>query len=409
MNIYKRYFKILKLQNISEENINNILRNVHIEKTTEDMAISMGKILDKISENGGKVSASCLDGKSLKELKVLKKSLDEFYLNGKTVLEDENIRDIKSLYKVVERKDFNLMTKEEKTNYLSKIYSKYESQLINLMTIEPPEKKMEIINKYLDEEVFDEEAYLKKQETQKALNIFRELDLLNSGREKQEKFRLEKEKENSILKSNGQEPIYNKQLDKVYEDNKLSRDKQDFLKYAYFKKGIDIEEFKKNMGNEIYNCSEEQLENYVELWDKYQRNYISRDDFYYGKNVVFKEEISQESIEEIIIPMLQEDTLSKKEIDECINSSIDEGDEFFKEVTNLAVAAEEHNYPEAEIIELIKDAADEPIDKIHEEVELIQEKSDNELDVDVLDNLKTDEIKIIRDYDLEYADKNFEL
>ena len=71
----------LKLQNISEENINNILRNVHIEKTTEDMAISMGKILDKISENGGKVSASCLDGKSLKELKVLKKSLDEFYLN----------------------------------------------------------------------------------------------------------------------------------------------------------------------------------------------------------------------------------------------------------------------------------------------------------------------------------------
>ena len=301
------------------------------------------------------------------------------------------------------------MSEQEKIEYLSAIYEKYENELINILNIEPPEKKLELLNKYIDEEVFDEEDYLKKQETQKALSILRELSFLESNKEKQQRLREKKEEENRKETSKGNNVIYNKQVYKMYEDDRLSRDKQDFLKYAYFKKGINLEEFQKNMGNELYNCSEAQLENYVELWDKYQSNYISRDDFYYGKNLVFKEEISQESIEEVVIPMLQEDTLSKKEIDECINSSIDEGDEFFKEVTNLAVAAEEHNYSQEDIYELIKDAASEPIDKIHEEIELIQDKKDNQLDVDVLDKLDTDEVDLIRKYDSPIADKNFEL
>ncbi len=395
--------KLFPKREDSELDILSVSKNMTEDKVSEILEIS-----DILKDNGQSVSINSYKEKTLKDLKILKNTLKDYFSYGKLFIDEEMIEGIHSNAKEPNIANLLAMSRQEKTEFISYLYEKNEDKLTAILNIEPPEKKIEFLNKYIDEEIFDEENYLKKQSEQKTFNILKELELLDSSREKQRKLREEKEKENKSLKDKGEQPIYNKQLYKMYEDNRLSRDKQDLLKDAYFHKGLNIEEFKKNMGNEIYNCSEDQLYNYIELWDKYQTNYISRDDFYYGKNVVFKEEISQDAIEEIVIPSLQEDILSKNEITECINSSIDEGDEFFKEVATLAATAKEFEYSDEEVMELIKNTADESIDKIHEEIELIEDRGTDAIDVEKLDELNTDEIKLIRENNSDIIDKNNE-
>ena len=181
----KTIYRILKEKSFLNENRIRQISNFNMINL--DKAIQMSEISEQILENGYDINPNIFENLKLKDLRVLNKSLQEFFNVGKTVVDEDFIRriDTSKIKKETSQYSFDMLTKEEKINLLSSIYEKNEDKLINIMKVENPEKKIELLNKFIDEEVFDEENYLKKQNEIKAFNILKELSLLETQKEKQ--------------------------------------------------------------------------------------------------------------------------------------------------------------------------------------------------------------------------------
>lgn len=181
--------------------------------------------------------------------------------------------------------------------------------------------------------------------------------------------------------------LYNQEYYDFIKDEKLARDKIDTIKYAYFQNGINLEDFKKDLGNELYKCSNDQLENYVETYTRYQDGYLSRDEYFFSKEIIHNDYLTQEEIRDDVLPVIEDYNLTERQIKECIAMGADRDKGDTRTYLDLAVEAKEHNYSDFEINELLDDCKDKPTKNAFYKKEMIEEYgNDNITSVENLNN-----------------------
>ena len=388
-----------KFKNLNKQKIDEV---VDTYKDNNDKITETLNVFETLRINNNEYEINLVKGKSYREIRILNDVLQQFFEQvGEFNISYDLIKNlsIKNTNKEITNKALNSekLSLEEKIILFNNLYFEQEQALINIISIQNPEKKLELYNKYLEKEKLkSEEKFFEEIERAKLYSLLKQMEDDENENERKARLNREKNAQNKKLLdlSTGKkkDSMYNKELDKIFDDDQISRKKQDMLKYAYYKKGIDVDELHKKLGYEFYNCSADKLENYIELWDQYQRNYISRDDFYYGKKEVFQGDISQEAIKETLIPALKEDILSHEQLDDCMDSSINRDSEFFSEVVKLAETAKERGYSEEEIETLIENAENQEISKVQEEIDLLKGKDVDIVDVSKLKELSDDEI-----------------
>lgn len=181
--------------------------------------------------------------------------------------------------------------------------------------------------------------------------------------------------------------LYNKEYYDLINDKRLSMDKIDIIKHAYFQNGIDLNDFKKDLDTELYKCSREQLENYVETFTKYTDGYISKEEYFFSKKIIHNEDITQEEIKKDILPTIENYDLTERQINECIaiGSNRNKGDA--RTYIDLCIEAKEHNYSNFEINEILDDCKDKSTMIAHYKKEMIKEYgNDNLTSVENLNN-----------------------
>ena len=113
---------------------------------------------------------------------------------------------------------------------------------------------------------------------------------INNILKKKEELEKRKNKDKTIDQKD--KHLYNQEYYDFIKDPKLSRSKIDAIKHAYFQNGVNLKEFKENLGRELYKCSPEQLENYVQAYTRYKDNFLSREEFYFSKKLIKEEQIT---------------------------------------------------------------------------------------------------------------------
>ena len=132
---------------------------------------------------------------------------------------------------------------------------------------------------------------------------------------------LEEKSKKDIKKDekNKEKYIYNSEYYDFIKDPRLSRNKIDAIKHAYFQNGINLDDFKKNLGNELYKCSKAQLENYVEVYTRWQDGFLDKQEFTFSKKLIHEEALPQEELKQDVLPIIEKSNLTERQIKECID------------------------------------------------------------------------------------------
>lgn len=174
-------------------------------------------------------------------------------------------------------------------------------------------------------------------------------------------------------------PIYNKEYYDFIDDRKLSNNKIDIIKYAYFQNGINLNELKKDLGNELYTCDSEQLQNYVDCYTKYLDGYLNKNEYEFSKNLIEDYSLPQKELAKDVLPIIENFNLTQKEIRECIDIGKNRNSGDTSKFLKFAIIAKENNYSDREIMILLKDSKEKPTYNIELKTEMIKEFDNSEI------------------------------
>jgi hypothetical protein len=211
---------------------------------------------------------------------------------------------------------------------------------------------------------------------------------------------LEEKSKKDIKKDekNKEKYIYNNEYYEFIKDPKLSRSKIDAIKHAYFQNGINLDDFKKDLGKELYKCSKAQLENYVEMYTRYQDGFLNKEEFTFSKKLIHEESLPQEELKRDVLPIIEKYDLTERQIKECIDIGNDRGKGDTKVFLDLAIEAKEHGYSNFEINELLEDSREDSVKTAYYKKEMIEEYGkDNITSIENLNNFTEKEMKFLLD------------
>ena len=307
-------------------------------------------------------------------------------------------------------KDFFKLTEEDKIFIINNLNDKeFEKvrKIFELNSITSNENKMKITNIYLNKDnnklcEKDNNSYMVCFEKNKELSmkIALNMEKEENNLKKQSLLRKELEKENKkeILNNTKKEThLYNQQYYDFIEKHKFSMKQEDIIKIAYFRDGVDLDEFENIMSHDIENLDNEQLQNDLEFFVDYKNDYISKEDFNFIENVTFKGDISQKEIKEDVFPALKNKDLSKKELEECINSGLHSEYGKTSQIIDTAVSAHDFHYSDMQVFDLIRNAKHQSKETLYEEQLLIKELGNHKLkDINYLKDIDCDGMHNLR-------------
>lgn len=222
------------------------------------------------------------------------------------------------------------------------------------------------------------------------------------------------EKREELEVSSKEYQIYNKEYYDFIKDEKLSNDKIDVIKYAYFQNGLNLDDLKNDLGNDLYSCNIDQLKNYVDTYTRFVDGYLTKNEYEFSKEIIEENHITQEEIKDVVLPTIEKYDLTERQIKECVDIGAHRQKGDCEKFIKLALTAKENKFSNFEINEIIDDSKEKNTRNAVFKKDLIKEYGKcNLTEIDKLNEYTDKQMEILliqREYALELKGlKEFEV